>query len=145
MPSIVLSFDLLKENSMSGKTDLKELLSGLSPILLREEYIFTAHQGGYGDFSQLEPLAFFQEKEAMTLIIPKEQADKAGIAYESSFRCITLQVHSSLEAVGLTAAVSHKLAQKGISANVVAAFYHDHVFVPSSKAQDALKALEELK
>lgn len=68
---------------------------------------------------------------------------KDDLKFEGSFRQITLTVHSSLEAVGLTAAVSTKLASKGISANVIAAYYHDHIFVQSSKADAGLLALQE--
>jgi hypothetical protein len=79
----------------------------------------------------------------LTLILPKLQAEQAELDYEGLFRMITLNVHSSLEAVGLTAAVSKKLAERDISANVVAAYYHDHIFVQSSKADAALAALKE--
>nr|WP_275889019.1 ACT domain-containing protein [Desulforhopalus vacuolatus] len=63
--------------------------------------------------------------------------------YEGVFKGITLTVHSSLEAVGLTAAISSKLAEKGISANVIAAYYHDHIFVQTEKAEMAMEALNE--
>ena len=59
-------------------------------------------------------------------------------------RCITLTVHSSLEAVGLTAAIATELAGLGISANVVAAYYHDHVFVPCAQAEQAVAGLAAL-
>ena len=75
-----------------------------------------------------------------TLIVSVDAADKAQLAYESTFKQITLTVHSSLDAVGLTAAVSTKLTSHGISANVVAAYYHDHIFVQTEKADKALLA-----
>ena len=71
------------------------------------------------------------------------KAENAGLQFEGSFCQITLNVHSSLEAVGLTAAVSAKLSAQGISANVIAAYYHDHIFVQSAKAEMALLALQE--
>jgi hypothetical protein len=64
-------------------------------------------------------------------------------AFESVFSGITLTVHSSLDAVGLTAAVATKLAEYDISANVIAAYYHDHIFVQTEKSELALKALRE--
>ena len=79
----------------------------------------------------------------LTLVLEKKEALRAGLSFEGSFKQITLSVHSSLEAVGLTAAVASKLTQKGISANVIAAYYHDHIFVQASKAQKALLALKE--
>jgi hypothetical protein len=54
-------------------------------------------------------------------------------------------VHSSLEAVGLTAAVAGALTAAGISANVVAAFHHDHVFVPADRAEAAMAQLDLLR
>ena len=59
------------------------------------------------------------------------------------FKLITLTVHSSLKSVGLTAAVTSKLAEYEISANVVAAYYHDHIFVPYEKAKKAMEVLRE--
>jgi len=91
----------------------------------------------------LSPLACFVEEEGLTLIVSVASAEKAQLAYEGKFKQITLTVHSSLDAVGLTAAVATKLASYDISANVVAAYYHDHIFVQTEKADEALMALNE--
>lgn len=129
---------------MSGETNLTKLLSSMSPRLLDDEYAFcTVKQAEYGDCKELLPIATFKEAEGLTLVVTKDHADQAELDYESVFRCITLSVHSSLEAVGLTAAVSAKLAEKGISANVIAAYYHDHIFVQSDKARLAMDALAD--
>ena len=85
---------------------------------------------------ELNPIGIFHEKEGVTFIL--EQQDAVN-------RLITLNVHSSLDAVGLTAAFSAKLAEKNISANVVTAYYHDHIFVPEEKAEQALNAILELQ
>jgi hypothetical protein len=130
---------------MVGEEDLDTLLVLLKPSLLPGDFVFcTAANLKYGDFAELQPLASYQEEEGLTLVLLKQSADVAGLAYDSVFNCITLMVHSSLEAVGLTAAVSGKLAANGISANVMAAYHHDHVFVPENKAQVALQLLTEL-
>lgn len=130
---------------MTGETDLGKMLASLQPTLREGEYVFcTMGNGRYGDHSELEPIASFLEAEGLTLVIPKPRADAHGIAYDSVFCCITLSVHSSLEAVGLTAVVATKLAEHHISANVIAAYYHDHVFVQTHHADAALAALEEL-
>lgn len=127
---------------MSGMTDLARLLASLRPTLAQGEFVFLSFAGAvYGDESELEPVASFREDEGLTLIVPRARADAAGLAYDAVFRMITLGVHSSLIAVGLTAAVAQCLAERGISANVVAAFHHDHVFVPSEVAVPALEAL----
>ncbi len=116
---------------MAGEEDLDTLLVLLEPSLLPGDFVFcTAANLKYGDFAELQPLASYQEEEGLTLVLAKQSADVAGLAYDSVFNCITLMVHSSLDAVGLTAAVSGKLAANGISANVMAAYHHDHVFVP---------------
>lgn len=129
---------------MAGETDLNKLLASLTPQLMAGDFVFcTIPDACYGDFADLLPLASFQEAEGLTLLIPRQNADNAGVNYEGMFKGIRLKVHSSLEAVGLTAAVSSKLARRGISANMMAAYYHDHIFVPAEKAEDALSALTE--
>jgi hypothetical protein len=87
----------------------------------------------------------FLEAEGLTLIIRKTAAEQHGIPFEATFKAITLNVHSSLEAIGLTAAVASRLTLRGISANVVAAYYHDHIFVPTTDAKRALQVLRELQ
>ncbi|GGQ18859.1 MULTISPECIES: ACT domain-containing protein [Shewanella] len=128
---------------MSGMTDLALLLTSMSPKLMDGEFVFCTVQGEYEQYAQLNPLATFRESEGLTLVVNKEAAMAAGLTFEACFKQITLTVHSSLEAVGLTAAVAAKLTEFNISANVIAAYYHDHVFVPTDKAQLALTALAE--
>lgn len=128
---------------MAGIIELDELLKSMTPEIQVGEYVFCSVDGNCTDYAHLDPLAFFMESEGLTLILPVKSADKAQLAYESKFKQITLTVHSSLDAVGLTAAVATKLSSYGISANVVAAYYHDHIFVQSEKADEALLALKE--
>lgn len=117
----------------------------MTPILLKDQYVFTCLKPSeLVKLSKLNPMGTFQEKEGLTAILLKQQADGSAIQYSGVFKCITLSVHSSLEAVGLTAAVSSKLAEHNISANVVAAYYHDHIFVGEGDADQAMKALLEL-
>ena len=130
---------------MPGISDLHRLLRNLSPILNEASYVFcTLEEGRYGDMAELEPTASFMEQEGLTLVLKEAQAQAAELRYEGTFRCITLQVHSSLLAVGLTAAVSTEFANHGISANIIAAYHHDHVFVPSKDANRALELLKAL-
>jgi len=130
---------------MSGEKNLAKLIATMTPVLLENEFIFaTLEDCNYEQLAQLSPISTFQEKEGLTVILNKEKADDFNIPYSSVFKCITLNVHSSLDAVGLTAAVSTKLTQSNISANVVAAYYHDHVFVASNDADNALAALKSL-
>ncbi|MFT5220537.1 MAG: hypothetical protein ACI9LO_002126 [Planctomycetota bacterium] len=130
---------------MVGEQNLATLLKSMSPGLIPGEYVFISFPDArYGDHTDLEPIAAINESEGLTLVIPKSKADGKGLDYESVFRGITLSVHSSLEAVGLTAAFSKKLTYHGISANVIAGFYHDHIFVQSDYAEQAMAALGEL-
>ncbi len=127
---------------MSGETDLNTILASLNPKLSTEEFVFcTFPEARYGDHAMLDPVACVVEEEGVTLVLPREQADLSDLSYDVVFRSITLHVHSSLEAVGLTAAVSARLAKAGISANMVAGYYHDHIFVQAERSQQAIEAL----
>ncbi len=128
---------------MSGISELGELLRSMSPTLNDDVFVFCTVTGTLEQYVALEPIATFIEAEGLTLVLTKDKARQARLAYEGEFSLITLTVHSSLDAVGLTAAVSSKLASKGISANVIAAYYHDHIFVQFDKAQAAMTALQE--
>ena len=129
---------------MAGEKVLSNLLASIEPELLSDEYVFCTINGAkYGDYAETSPLASYLESEGLTLLVTKDNADKANFTYEAVFRGITLTVHSSLEAVGLTAAVSSKLEEKGISANMISAYFHDHIFVQAEKAELAIEALNE--
>lgn len=128
---------------MAGITDLNILLRSMRPHLLDAEFVFCTRSGSLKDYCGLNPVATFQEAEGLTLVLEKTVAEAAGFAFSGSYRQISLTVHSSLDAVGLTAAIATKLASKGISANVIAAYYHDHIFVQQHKAAEALAALQE--
>ena len=128
---------------MSGETDLQKLLQGMKPKLNEGEFVFCVLDDSE-TACELDPLCMFQEKEGFTVIISKQQADDAALPYSTICSWITLTVHSSLEAVGLTAAVSRALTEANISCNIVAAYYHDHIFVPFRDASQAMKILERL-
>lgn len=130
---------------MAGETDLTKLLSGLKPVLQPEFYVFVSVLVLETlVFERLEPKAVFRETEGITMVLKQSVADAEGFQYETVFQCITCEIHSSLEAVGLTAAMAKVLTDIGISANVMAAFYHDHIFVPQADAQRAVAALQSL-
>lgn len=128
---------------MGGITDLETLLREMRPDLRPGDYVYCNVPAEDASWHSLKPLGFFREDEGLTLIMDKADADRVGLAYGPVMRCITLTVHSALEAVGLTAAVAVALTRHGISANVVAAYHHDHVFVPADDAERALAALAE--
>ena len=128
---------------MAGIVELNELLQSMKPVMQNGEYVFCTVEGNCADYLHLNPLGYFAESEGLTMILSVEAAEKARLPYAGTFKQITLTVHSSLDAVGLTAAVATKLASSGISANVVAAYYHDHIFVHSERANEALLKLQE--
>ncbi|MFD3001670.1 ACT domain-containing protein [Pontibacter toksunensis] len=128
---------------LKGEKNLALLLLHMQPELNEGEYVFcTVHDTSTLVFADV--LFNFKEKEGLTVVLPKKAADTAGVLYTYVSSWITLKVHSSLEAVGLTAAFSKALAEAGISCNVVAAYYHDHIFVPAKDAAKAMQVLEDL-
>ena len=129
---------------MPGEEDLQILLKNMSPIIDDNEYVFISLKAAYGDYNHLNPICYFIEDEGLTLIIRHKTALQQGLEFEGVFKRITLNVHSSLEAVGLTAAVATRLKENNISANVVAAYYHDHIFVQSHMADKAMKCLKDI-
>jgi len=128
----------------SGSEDLDYLLREADPILDPHSYVFVSLPGAYGEHAQWEPIASFTEREGLTLVIRQHVADAHALPYDGVFRRITLQVHSSLAAVGLTAGFATCLAAAGIGANVFAGYFHDHIFVPAAAAQRAMAALANL-
>lgn len=124
--------------------NLDLLLKQLQPILDPEEYVFCTVKDDLPKHLSLTPLATFAETEGLTLVLSKSQAQLLGAETKIIFKRITLSVYSSLEAVGLTAVVASALAEQGVSANMIAAYHHDHVFVPANKATDAMKILSKL-
>lgn len=127
---------------MAGEKNLENLLRSMSPALIEGDYVFcTLKNSNYGDYAEARPIASFIESEGLSLVLLKDDAESFGLSYEGVFRCITLGIHSSLEAVGLTAAVAGKLADHGIAANVIAAYFHDHVFIQSEFADQAIGIL----
>jgi len=125
---------------MNGETDLVKLLQNMKPERNPGEYVFCLVDS-YEQAAALQPVGIFREKEGITVILPKEQADAMSLPYSLVCVWITLTIHSSLEAVGLTASVSRALTEANISCNVVAAYHHDHIFVPIADADRAMNAL----
>ena len=125
----------------SGERDLAVLLASMSPVLVPGEFVFVTTDVVPSD---LRPRATVVEDEGVTLVLTREEADEQGWGYDFVAAWITLRVHSALDAVGLTAAVSAVLTQEGISCNVIAGFHHDHLFVQWDRRDDAMAALKAL-
>ena len=112
-------------------SDLAGMLAGMAPVLHPEPWRFLLVTGE----APADAFALIREDEGITAIVPAQDGD---------FARITLQVHSALEGVGLTAAVAGVLAGAGIACNVVAGFHHDHLFVPWERREEALDLLQRL-
>jgi len=128
---------------MNGQTDLQQLIKTMKPVLQPGDYVFCS----VPDLSlvdQQKIIGLFKEEEGITIIVEKAFADQLQLSTVFVAAWITLSVHSSLEAVGLTAAFATALAREGISCNVVAAFYHDHIFVNKNDAEKAMGVLTKM-
>ncbi|MEZ5086677.1 MAG: ACT domain-containing protein [Tessaracoccus sp.] len=123
---------------MTGLTELDEILRTLSPSVRAGAFVYVVTD------LPLPSHASVVEREGGSLVVEQAVADEAGLDYESTFAWITLQVRSSLQAVGLTAAVSSALAEKGVPCNMLAGYHHDHILVPSDRVVDALAVLQAL-
>lgn len=121
---------------MSVVRETSAMIAGMRPALQDGFWVFRSFANM--DAAKLhlpDALATFREAEGLSLILSDDGADAMAMA------CITLQVHSALDGIGLTAAVATALTDDGIPCNMVAAFHHDHVFVPATMAQRALDCL----
>lgn len=130
--------------SDGGETSLSTLLSTLTTTLHPATFVFVTQS----ESAPLPPLSdiqlMFRESEGITIITTQEDAVKQGVEYSFPSRMITLNVHSSLEAVGFMAVIATKLAEKGMGVNPVSGFYHDHLFVPIGREEEALETLAAL-
>lgn len=115
----------------------------MRPELNSGDYIFTT-QRSTAHIPKAGIIGQFKEKEGTTLIIEKQKADALGLEYTFVSAWITLNVHSSLDAIGLTAIFSSELAKNNVGCNVIAGYYHDHIFVNKKDGENAIKILEKL-
>jgi len=147
-----------------AESNLVKLIKSIEPVLNPGQYVYatippssSARESGdssakpsFGDLlaniDKIKVVGVFVEAEGITFVVSKSYADSIGLDYNKSFIAswITLRIHSALDAVGFTAAVSTALTKAGICCNVIAAFYHDHIFVPEKDAEKAITVLKEL-
>ncbi|MDW6022048.1 ACT domain-containing protein [Mesorhizobium sp. BAC0120] len=129
---------------MAGEFNLEKLLAGMTPRLEEGVYVFASLPAATAVPSGVYPLMTFIEAEGTTLVLEEGEADRAGVKTTFRSRMITLDVHSSLEAVGFLSVITTRLAAARIAVNPVSAFYHDHLFVPAERAEEAVEILEQL-
>lgn len=132
---------------MTSETDLNTLLARLDPELAQQEYVLVTLPGAIdlATLAEVTVMAVVAESEGTTVVLPRQEADARGWSYDYVAARITLRVHSSLAAVGLTAAFSAELGELGISCNVMSGYFHDHLFVPFDRAAQAYAALAALR
>jgi hypothetical protein len=129
---------------MTGTTNLSEVLKSLKVSCDGVEYGFASVKDKQITFNY-DILGIFKEDEGQTIIAPKKYFDSNNIKFEGPYAKLTIEIHTSLELVGLTAVLAKKLADNQISANVVAGYFHDHIFVQYVVRQKAIEAIDNLK
>lgn len=123
--------------STTGETDLQRLLAGLAPALAERPRAIRTQAADAP--APAGAIMLFREDEGTTVVVETD----ISVA-EAQWAQITLRIHSSLEAVGMMAAIAAALAACGIPCNAVSAYYHDHLFVPWAQRDAAIAALRAL-
>lgn len=126
------------------ETNLEILLASINPQLSDRDFVFCTVSEEVLVALALKPICVFREEGGVTLILEQQHAESAQLEYSGKWSLITCKVNSSLAAVGFLAAMSKVLAEDGIPCNAVSAYYHDHLFVPADRAQDAMGILTQL-
>ena len=125
-----------------GETDLQILLKRMQPVLDDEPMVFCSLPTDEAEKYMTSCQGYYREKEGITLILEKSLADRENISYDLVFNRITLNVHSSLGAVGFLSRITEILAAQGISVNVVSGYFHDHLYIKVEDAENAVMILE---
>jgi hypothetical protein len=130
--------------AVPGERDLETLLQNMKPEMHDGVFVFCTIPDDQEIPATIRPVHIFREREGTAFVVRREEAERVGMPFQFASRLITLNVHSSLEAVGFLAAITARLAKAGISVNAVSAFYHDHLFVPDHRADEALHHLQSM-
>jgi hypothetical protein len=129
----------------TGETDLTTLLRAMQPDLDPAPFVFVTATAERARALWADAVALIREAEGITVILTHEAAQRSGFGPEPKWARITLTVHSSLSAVGFMAAISARLAAAGLSLNPLAGYFHDHLFVPWERREEALTILRSFQ
>ncbi len=133
-------------DASSGYFSLTDQIASLAPVLQPGTFVFCSVLHNADSHAAMAvAVGSFVEDEGLSLILPRTEAVQLGLIFDMTMRQITLMAYSAHDGVGLPATVAGALAEKGIPANIVAAAQHDHIFVPSRQADDAMEALRDLQ
>jgi hypothetical protein len=129
---------------MGGEKNLQQLLRTMQPALLEGSWAFVTVPKGRAVPTGIEPLMTYREAEGLTLLLSEADLARTGLPHAFFCRGLSLNVHSSLYAVGFLALISQALAKAAMSINIVSAFHRDYIFVPTARADEALALLKKL-
>jgi len=130
--------------SFAAEKNLKALLRTMKPSLMEGTYAYVSIPKGQAIPPRLSPVMTFREPEGWSLLLEQKEAVTSGFAPSFLCRGLSLNIHSSLYAVGFLAVISERLAKASISINIASAYHRDYIFVPMDRAEDALKVLRQL-
>ena len=126
-----------------AEKNLQVLIASIKPRLHSETFVFCSVSESVFNSLKAEPISVFRESEGVSLTLEQSDADAASLKYDGTWSLITCEVNSDLHAVGFLAAMSKLAADAGIPVNAVSAYHHDHLFVPTERAKDAMRLLQE--
>ena len=131
-----------------AERDLAKLLSSLTVTRHDGVWRFETIPAAQASWSELVNLRdvrdivmLFQEAEGLTVVTAA--TDETPV--DNQWAWLQLDVYSDLQAVGFLAEVARALSEVGVPCNAVAAYHHDHIFVPIERADDAIAAIEALR
>jgi uncharacterized protein len=127
-----------------GEKDLQTLLRTIQPTIIEGNWAFATVPKGKPVPPGLNPLMTYREPEGVTLLLDEQELARSGLPHAFFCRGISLNVSSSLYAIGFLAAVSEVLAKAAMSINIVSAYHRDYIFVPSGRAEEAVALLKKL-
>ena len=134
----------MSEPVTRGETDLGRILEGLHVRQRDGVFVFVTIPPGR-PLPDLPLSAMVSEVEGTTVVMNRDVADGASLDYEFEAAWLTIETHTSLTAVGLTASVSTALAMHSIPVNIIAGYHHDHLLVPYDRADDAIAAIDVIR